>query len=57
MKRKEIKMKDKNNFIKEKYKTNKERTVNLNNHKTKYYHPKAPVDQLLVVLLRENAQK
>ena len=57
MKRKEMKMKDKNNVIKEKCKTNKERTVNLNNHKSKCYHPKAPADQLLLVLLRENAQK
>ena len=35
---KEIKRKDKNTIIKERYKTSKERTGNLDIHKNRYYH-------------------
>ena len=40
-----MKMKDKNTFTKEKDETSKEKTVNLDIHKNKYYHqPKAAVE-------------
>ena len=47
MKRKEIKRKNKNTVIKEKDETSKERTSNLDIHKSRYYHqPKAPVERI-----------
>ena len=47
MKMKEMKRKDKNTVIKEKDKTSKERTGNLDIHKNRYYHqPRAPVERI-----------
>ena len=47
MKRKEMKRKNKNTVIKEKDETSKERTSNLDIHKSRYYHqPKAPVERI-----------
>ena len=43
----EMKRKDKNNVIKEKDETSKERTGNLHIHKNRYYHQsKAPVERI-----------